>query len=63
MKKFVVEIIICEHTENDNNDVLYIKKTYEICIGKNETLDCLEKHYKSVRDFINNKIEERRIGN
>ena len=57
-KRFVIEIIVCEHLQNENNDVLYIKKTYEMVKGKIDAIECLGRHYKKVENYIKEKISK-----
>lgn len=55
-KKFLVEINILECLENENNDVLYLKRFYEASIGKKDALDTLYKGFEEVKTFIQDKI-------
>lgn len=55
-KKFVLSIELCEHTENENNDVIFLKKTYETCKGKHKLLACLPRHNKIIKKYIEEEI-------
>ncbi len=49
-------IEVWENVENDNNDSIYLKKTFEICIGKKQLLECLKRHCEDINKFIEEKL-------
>ena len=55
-KKFVVEIHILEQTENENMDAFFLKKTYEMCKGKKNTLNALKNHYDIIKGYIEDNL-------
>jgi len=52
VKKFTVAIALSEQLENEAMDAIYLKKAYEICNGKEDTLKTLEKLYNDVKECI-----------
>jgi len=51
-KKFTVETIICEYVSDGSNDVLFIKKTYEMCKGRFGAIESLKKQLKDNLKYI-----------
>jgi len=55
-KKIIVVIKICQQLENEALDALFLKKTYEMCVGKKHTLEALERHYNTIKEYIKTKL-------
>ncbi len=58
VKRFVVEIIVAEQIQNENMDSIYLKKAFEMCIGKEDTLHTLEKLYNDIKEVVETKLKE-----
>ncbi len=55
-KRFVMEITVCEYVMDGSNDVLYIKKEYEMCKGKGHLLEASKRLFKNAQKYIEDKL-------